>query len=463
MHDNMSEIEKLSKKLAQNPTSKFFIPLGEEYAKADLYDEAIEVLLEGMKNYPDYPSAKVALGKVYLKKGMLNEARKEFEEVLSGNPDNLLCYRKLAIIYKDNLDFDKARDACGHVLTLNPKDKEMLAVMEAVNKEEAEVSDVSILTDEHDADDISTTDAVAEEEDIGEENSQFDASDGELTSKAPEEREDGDVEDISSSQPVRPDDQEEENIFAELPETSVKEYIDFPDSGGTDDDSPEKLRLLHEASEVVETVKHEDISIEMQKNKVKLSVEEDLEGGEAPAAMEILQPEPGDAEAAEKDNADSEEEAGMASLVASIQSDGEFDSSDEDNVDIAEDEDGGILTPSVADIYIEQGDYEKGLKIYKQILENDPGDAESEKKLEELEMRMEAMESSRTEVESTVELTESGSSDQETSPEKVEHPLAEAGKAASNVEEEHPKMEKNRHKINKLNVWLDTLRRERSR
>src|SRR5512135_3267323 len=97
----IEEIERLKEKLAKDPDSKLFVPLAEEYKKAGMLDEAVDVLTKGLETQPSYLSARVSLGKIYIDRGMLDEARAEFEKVITVIPDNLYAHKKLAEISKD--------------------------------------------------------------------------------------------------------------------------------------------------------------------------------------------------------------------------------------------------------------------------------------------------------------------------------------------------------------------------
>jgi tetratricopeptide (TPR) repeat protein len=119
----LEEIARLKEKVDNDPNSKLFIPLAEEYKKAGMLDDAINVLIKGLENQPGYMSARVALGKIYFEKGMLEEARAEFEKVVSTIPDNLYAHKKLAEIYRDLGERDKAVKEFKTVLKLNPMDE----------------------------------------------------------------------------------------------------------------------------------------------------------------------------------------------------------------------------------------------------------------------------------------------------------------------------------------------------
>lgn len=121
---SMDDIEKLRHRVEKNPTSRLFLPLAEEYRKEGFIDEAVDVLLSGLERHPAYASARVALGKIYLDKGMVNEARNEFEQVVAAIPDNLFAQRKLADIYKEQGKKEEAIQQYMKVLELNPLDDE---------------------------------------------------------------------------------------------------------------------------------------------------------------------------------------------------------------------------------------------------------------------------------------------------------------------------------------------------
>lgn len=123
------EIEKLSEKLAKDPSSKLFVPLAEEYIKGGMFDEAVTVLKDGLKHHPSYISARVALGKAYHKKGLIKESLEEFKKVVSVNPDNLLAHKKLVEINKVLGNIEDAIKSCNTILLLNPKDEEIKGIL----------------------------------------------------------------------------------------------------------------------------------------------------------------------------------------------------------------------------------------------------------------------------------------------------------------------------------------------
>jgi len=119
----LEDIERLKEKVDKDPNSKLFIPLAEEYKKAGMYNEAIDVLKKGIERQPGYMSAYVSLGKIYIERDMLKEAKVEFEKVISEIPDNLYAHKKLAEIYRDLGEKDRAMKEFETVLQLNPMDE----------------------------------------------------------------------------------------------------------------------------------------------------------------------------------------------------------------------------------------------------------------------------------------------------------------------------------------------------
>ncbi len=126
----LEDIEKLKTRLEKDPHSKLFVPLAEEYRKAGMYDEAIEVLLKELQKQPAYTTARVSLGKIYLEKGQTEKARGEFEKVIAAVPDNLFAQKKLAEIYNSIGDTERAVVCLRKVLEINPRDEEAKETLE---------------------------------------------------------------------------------------------------------------------------------------------------------------------------------------------------------------------------------------------------------------------------------------------------------------------------------------------
>lgn len=132
------DIEKLKEKVEKDPLSKLFVPLAEEYRKAGMVDEAISVLLRGLENQPSYMTARVALGKIYLEKNMLKEARDEFKKVITVIPDNLFALKKVAEISAELGEISEAIDAYSKIVKLNTLDEDAKSALETLKIKKVE-------------------------------------------------------------------------------------------------------------------------------------------------------------------------------------------------------------------------------------------------------------------------------------------------------------------------------------
>ena len=129
MEKENAEIEKLTERIAKDPKSKLFVPLAEEHKKAGDIETAIRVLTEGLKHNPGYVTARSFLGRLLMDKGDLAGAQKELEEVIKTIPDNLLAQRKLGDIYVLQGRGIDALPRYKAALALNPGDKDIPSLL----------------------------------------------------------------------------------------------------------------------------------------------------------------------------------------------------------------------------------------------------------------------------------------------------------------------------------------------
>ncbi|MDH4185833.1 MAG: tetratricopeptide repeat protein [Nitrospira sp.] len=126
------EIDRLATQLAKDPQSKSFIPLAEEYGKAGMWQEAAGVLEDGLKYYPGFITAMVALGRAYDQLGQPTKAKAVLEESIKLSPDNLRAHRTLIKIYTSQGEHDSALQSCAAILSVNPKDEEALSIQSSL-------------------------------------------------------------------------------------------------------------------------------------------------------------------------------------------------------------------------------------------------------------------------------------------------------------------------------------------
>ena len=125
---NAAEIDRLALALAKEPGSKAFIPLAEEYGKAGMWAEAAAVLEDGLKTYPSFITAMVALGRAYDQINQPVKAKAILEEAVKLSPENLRAHRTLAKIYAAEGAKDAALVSCNIILAVNPQDQEALSL-----------------------------------------------------------------------------------------------------------------------------------------------------------------------------------------------------------------------------------------------------------------------------------------------------------------------------------------------
>jgi tetratricopeptide (TPR) repeat protein len=90
-----SRIDELRRRLERDPGSRLFAQLAEEHRKAGEHAEAIRVARTGLIQHPSYPSARLTLGRALLDSGDAAGARVELEAALRDAPDNILASRFL--------------------------------------------------------------------------------------------------------------------------------------------------------------------------------------------------------------------------------------------------------------------------------------------------------------------------------------------------------------------------------
>ena len=128
------EIDRLATQLAKDPQSKVFMPLAEEYGKAGMWQEAAGVLEDGLKYYPGFITAMVALGRAYDQMGQPTKAKAILEESIKLSPENLRAHRTLIKIYVSQELQALALQSCAVILRVNPRDEEALSVQSALGK-----------------------------------------------------------------------------------------------------------------------------------------------------------------------------------------------------------------------------------------------------------------------------------------------------------------------------------------
>jgi tetratricopeptide (TPR) repeat protein len=132
-------IDELRKRLEREPQSRLFAQLAEELRKDGELEEAIGVAREGLQKHPNYPSARMTLGRALFDTGDWKAARTEFELVLKGAPDNILASRLLAESLESLGDVAQAVARYKATLALAPGDKQVLTRLKELESGRAAV------------------------------------------------------------------------------------------------------------------------------------------------------------------------------------------------------------------------------------------------------------------------------------------------------------------------------------
>lgn len=134
-------IDRLATQLAKDPQSKAFMPLAEEYGKVGMWQEAAGVLEDGLKYYPGFITAMVALGRAYDQMGQPTKAKAILEESIKLSPENLRAHRTLIKIYASQGQTDSALQSCAVILAVNPKDEEARSVQSTLGRRSKQESE----------------------------------------------------------------------------------------------------------------------------------------------------------------------------------------------------------------------------------------------------------------------------------------------------------------------------------
>lgn len=102
------EIKSQGARLDSTIDSGIFIPMAESLRLRGQYDGAIEVLKDGLGKRPDSLPGRLLLGRCYLEKGMVGQAKEELERVAGGIEECLPVYRLLSQVYLEEKDVEKA-------------------------------------------------------------------------------------------------------------------------------------------------------------------------------------------------------------------------------------------------------------------------------------------------------------------------------------------------------------------
>jgi tetratricopeptide (TPR) repeat protein len=135
MGQSNPKIEELRFRIKTDPRSRLFFPLAEELRKVGEFEEAEQVLRNGLTNHGTYLSAWVSLGRVLRDQKKNGDAAEALNKALQLDPGNVVAARLLADAYLDLGEKVEAIKKYKLVHALLPGDEELEAVIARLDGE----------------------------------------------------------------------------------------------------------------------------------------------------------------------------------------------------------------------------------------------------------------------------------------------------------------------------------------
>ena len=130
-----SRLEDLRRRVQQDPSSIAFAQLAEEYRRAGMLQEAVDVCRAGLLVHPAYLSARVTLGRALIELQHYEEAQHELEQVLRVAPENLAAVRGLADVLRRQGALDDALVQYRAALALARHDPDLEQTIEDLTRQ----------------------------------------------------------------------------------------------------------------------------------------------------------------------------------------------------------------------------------------------------------------------------------------------------------------------------------------
>jgi len=353
----------------RDPDGRAFVPLVDAYRRAGDFRQAIELLSQGLERHPDFASAHAAAARLYLEKGLVEEAEIAARKVLKLDEDNVMGLEFLAGALEQRGASDEAAELRARLLDLTGARK-VAADAEAV--EEEVVVEIGALAPDADVAEAEEAEAVDEEEEVVEIGAL--APDAEVTEA--EEAAVEEEEEVLEIAALAPDAEAEEAEGAEeevfevgalAPDAEVEE------AEGTEEETLEVAALAPDAevteAEEAEGAEEEVFEIGALAPDAEVTEAEEAEGAEE-EVFEVAALAP-DAEAEDAEVAGDEEGAFEIAALAP-------------ETDLSADE-MPLITRTMAELYARQGLTDRALDVFRQLLEATPGDPGLRRRIAEIE------------------------------------------------------------------------------
>ncbi len=125
MAGSEARLETLQRRLNEEPGSRVFVSVAEEYRKLGRLREAIKTLSQGLELQPGYLAARVALGRTQLEAGLSEDGIRTLETVVRTDRTQMVACRLLIGAYGDAGQSEPAVRMLEQYRLLNPQDPEL--------------------------------------------------------------------------------------------------------------------------------------------------------------------------------------------------------------------------------------------------------------------------------------------------------------------------------------------------
>ncbi len=142
------EIKKLYEKWEKDKSSKIFAALANGLRKLGFYEEALNVLREGILRNPDYPEGYLVLGRINLEKGNVKEGIEALQKVVELDPYNAVATRLLAENFEQIGELKKSLEYYKKLKNIDPFfeniDKKIEEIEKKLSIPERKIEEISV-------------------------------------------------------------------------------------------------------------------------------------------------------------------------------------------------------------------------------------------------------------------------------------------------------------------------------
>lgn len=117
-------------KRVKKSSAQAFLLLAQAHRKQGRFDEALKVMLRGVKRHPHWASAQILLGCVYVDLQLYKQALRHFKRAIELAPESLQAYKQLGDVFLRLKKTSKALAQYKKALLLAPQDKRAMQVVQ---------------------------------------------------------------------------------------------------------------------------------------------------------------------------------------------------------------------------------------------------------------------------------------------------------------------------------------------